>query len=163
MLHFLQHGQGFGFRHGPLRQCGWWRRIAHLQVFKLLDQALEQAAVGIVDATVVIACRSTAICIGGIFFFGLAGILGRRNGYFNGLAADAFFFVLDDQVRQSDENPSIGIILCKDKKRMIVEYALRDARKPIGVATYAITRELPENLQGQLPSASVISRLLRSL
>ncbi|MCC6631630.1 MAG: DUF1016 family protein [Gammaproteobacteria bacterium] len=74
-----------------------------------------------------------------------------------------YLAALDDQVRQSDENPSIGIILCKDKKRMIVEYALRDARKPIGVATYAITRELPENLQGQLPSASVISRLLRSL
>ena len=74
-----------------------------------------------------------------------------------------YLAALDDQVRQSDENPSIGIILCKDKKRMIVEYALRDARKPIGVATYAITRELPEHLQGQLPSASVISRLLRSL
>ena len=74
-----------------------------------------------------------------------------------------YLAALDDQVRQSDENPSIGIILCKDKKRMIVEYALRDARKPIGVATYAITRELPEDLQGQLPSASVISRLLRSL
>jgi hypothetical protein len=40
---------------------------------------------------------------------------------------------------------------------------LRDARKPIGVATYAITRTLPKKLQGQLPSPEVISRLLQKL
>jgi len=42
---------------------------------------------------------------------------------------------MDRQVRQEDENPSIGIILCKEKSRTIVEYALHDATKPIGVAT----------------------------
>jgi len=47
-----------------------------------------------------------------------------------------YLAALDAQVRQKDENPSIGIILCKEKRRTIVEYALRDARKPIGVATY---------------------------
>jgi predicted nuclease of restriction endonuclease-like (RecB) superfamily len=74
-----------------------------------------------------------------------------------------YLAALDAKVRQRDENPSIGIILCKDKKRTIVEYTLRDARKPIGVATYAITRTLPKNLQGQLPSADAISRLLEKL
>jgi predicted nuclease of restriction endonuclease-like (RecB) superfamily len=74
-----------------------------------------------------------------------------------------YLTALDERVRQSDENPSIGIILCKDKKRTIVEYALRDARKPIGVATYAITKTLPKDLQGQLPSAAAISRLLHTL
>jgi predicted nuclease of restriction endonuclease-like (RecB) superfamily len=74
-----------------------------------------------------------------------------------------YLAALDTQVRQCDENPSIGIILCKEKKRTIVEYALRDARKPIGVATYAITRTLPKNLQGQLPSPDVISRLLEKM
>jgi YhcG PDDEXK nuclease domain len=66
-------------------------------------------------------------------------------------------------VRQDDENPSIGIILCKDKSRTIVEYALRDARKPIGVATYHIEKKLPKSLQGQLPSPEDIARLLEQL
>ncbi len=74
-----------------------------------------------------------------------------------------YLAALDAQVRQEDENPPIGIILCREKKRTIVEYALRDARKPIGVATYAITRTLPKKLQGQLPSPEVISRLLQKL
>ncbi|MCG3575082.1 PDDEXK nuclease domain-containing protein [Ralstonia solanacearum] len=74
-----------------------------------------------------------------------------------------YLAALDAQVRQDDENPSIGIILCKEKKRTIVEYALRDARKPIGVATYAITKSLPKALQGQLPSPEAISRLLETL
>lgn len=74
-----------------------------------------------------------------------------------------YLAALDAQVRQSDENPSIGIILCKEKKRTIVEYALRDSRRPIGVATYAITKTLPKGLRGQLPSAEVISRLLEKL
>ena len=74
-----------------------------------------------------------------------------------------YLAALDAQVRQEDENPSIGIILCKGKTRTIVEYALRDARKPIGVATYEITKTLPKNLKDQLPSPEAISRLLESI
>ena len=59
-----------------------------------------------------------------------------------------------------NENPSIGIILCKEKSRTIVEYALHDARKPIGVATYEITRTLPKELAGQLPNPEEITALL---
>ena len=59
-----------------------------------------------------------------------------------------------------DESPSIGIILCKEKNRTVVEYALHDARKPIGVATYQIVKQLPEELKGQLPSPQEIARLL---
>jgi YhcG PDDEXK nuclease domain len=62
-----------------------------------------------------------------------------------------------------DENPSIGIILCKEKSLTIVEYALRGARKPIGVATYQLKKTLPKALQGQLPSPDDIQRLLASL
>jgi hypothetical protein len=50
--------------------------------------------------------------------------------------------------------------LCKDKSRAIVEYALRDANKPIGVATYQIKKTLPKAPQGQLPSPEEISWLL---
>jgi predicted nuclease of restriction endonuclease-like (RecB) superfamily len=71
-----------------------------------------------------------------------------------------YLAALDDQVREKDENPSIGIILCKEKNRTIVEYALRDARKPIGVATYRIVKRLPKELKGQLPSPAEIAKLL---
>jgi len=74
-----------------------------------------------------------------------------------------YLAALDDTVRQEDENPSIGIILCKEKKRTIVEYALRDARKPIGVATYEITKTLPKELKDQLPSPEAIARLLEGM
>ncbi len=71
-----------------------------------------------------------------------------------------YLATLDERVREKGENPSIGIILCKEKRRTIVEYALRDARKPIGVATYRILKRLPKELQGQLPSPEQISALL---
>ncbi len=74
-----------------------------------------------------------------------------------------YLTALDRQLRQEDENPSIGIILCKEKNRTVVEYALHDAKKPIGVATYEITRTLPEALKGQLPSPREISKLLEDL
>ncbi len=74
-----------------------------------------------------------------------------------------YLTALDRHVRQEDENPSIGIILCKEKNRTVVEYALHDARKPIGVATYEITKTLPKALQGQLPSPKEIANLLGDL
>lgn len=74
-----------------------------------------------------------------------------------------YLTTLDRQVRQADESPSIGIILCKEKNRTIVEYALHDARKPIGVATYEITKTLPKALKGQLPSPKDIAKLLENL
>ena len=66
----------------------------------------------------------------------------------------------DAQVRLEGENASIGIILCKEKSRTIVEYALHDARKPIGVATYHTVKRLPKELKGLLPSPEQIIKLL---
>jgi predicted nuclease of restriction endonuclease-like (RecB) superfamily len=74
-----------------------------------------------------------------------------------------YLTVLDRQVKQEDEHPSIGIILCKEKNRTIVEYALHDARQPIGVATYEITKTLPKELKGQLPPPEAISALLEGI
>jgi predicted nuclease of restriction endonuclease-like (RecB) superfamily len=74
-----------------------------------------------------------------------------------------YLTALDRQVRQADENPSMGIILCKEKSRTIVEYALNDARKPIGVATYEMTRTLPTELKGRLPDPEQISALLEEI
>jgi predicted nuclease of restriction endonuclease-like (RecB) superfamily len=74
-----------------------------------------------------------------------------------------YLTALDRQVKQESENPSIGIILCKEKSRTFVEYALHDAHKPIGVATYRTQRSLPKSLQGLLPSPEQISQLLEGL
>jgi predicted nuclease of restriction endonuclease-like (RecB) superfamily len=71
-----------------------------------------------------------------------------------------YLTALDRQVREKGENSSIGIILCKEKRRTIVEYALHDATKPIGVATYRIVKRLPKELKGQLPGPEEIARLL---
>lgn len=74
-----------------------------------------------------------------------------------------YLAALDTQMREEGENPSIGIILCKEKSRTIVEYALRDASRPIGVATYRIVSELPRELEGQIPGPEEISRLLEGI
>lgn len=72
----------------------------------------------------------------------------------------AFYLAaLDDRVRKEDENPSIGIIICKKKNRMIVEYALKDMHRPVGVATYSYN-ELPEKLATYLPSEEDILKRL---
>lgn len=71
-----------------------------------------------------------------------------------------YLTALDRQVREKGEQPSIGIILCKEKKRTIVEYALQSAKKPIGVATYHVVKRLPKELKGQLPSPEEIAKLL---
>jgi hypothetical protein len=68
--------------------------------------------------------------------------------------------VLDETVRLQHENFSIGIILCKSKSKTIVEYALHDATKPIGVAEYRLFSQLPKELQKQLPDPEMIAKLL---
>lgn len=63
-----------------------------------------------------------------------------------------YLSAVDDLLRHKDDHPSIGIILCKGKNKVIAEYALRDTRKPIGVSGYKLTETLPKNLKGELPS-----------
>jgi predicted nuclease of restriction endonuclease-like (RecB) superfamily len=63
-----------------------------------------------------------------------------------------YLSAVDDLLRHKDDQPSIGIILCKAKNKVIVEYALRDTRKPIGVSGYKLTGSLPKKLQGKLPT-----------
>lgn len=58
-----------------------------------------------------------------------------------------YLTALDEQIKEDHENPSIGIIICKEKNRTIVEYALKDVNKPIGVATYTIKDSLPESMK----------------
>ncbi len=64
--------------------------------------------------------------------------------------------VVDDQLRQKNDAPTIGLILCQTKDRVIAEYALRDVHKPIGVSDYDLTQALPETLKSSLPSIKEI-------
>jgi predicted nuclease of restriction endonuclease-like (RecB) superfamily len=74
-----------------------------------------------------------------------------------------YLAALDDKVKQPDENPSIGIILCKSKNKTIVEYALRESNKPIGVATYQIVSTVPQELINQLPAPEQLAKLLQGI
>jgi len=69
---------------------------------------------------------------------------------------------LNDKMKLEHENPSIGIILCKEKNRVVVEYALKDSNQPIGVATYKITKKLPDDLKKYLPSPGEIAKRLEA-
>jgi len=69
---------------------------------------------------------------------------------------DFYLQLLDEQIKLRDENPSIGIILCAAKDNIVVEYALRSVKKPVGVAEYYLTNKLPKYLSGKLPDASAL-------
>ena len=72
-----------------------------------------------------------------------------------------YLTALDEQVKLPDENPSIGIIICKSKDRTYVEYALKRSNVPIGVATYQLSSSLPEDMRELLPEPDEIVRRLR--
>ena len=74
-----------------------------------------------------------------------------------------YLAALDDKLKQKGENSSIGIILCKDKDRLIVEYALRASNKPIGVAQYRTFTKLPKELRKELPAPEQVRKLLEKL
>ncbi|HDO22865.1 MAG TPA: DUF1016 domain-containing protein, partial [Nitrospirae bacterium] len=74
---------------------------------------------------------------------------GKMNFYLN---------LLNDFVREPDENPSIGIILCGDRNRIEVEYSLKGIDKPVGVAEYTLTRKLPAELADKLPKPEELEK-----
>lgn len=69
-----------------------------------------------------------------------------------------YLSAVDDQLRHQDDQPTIGIILCKGRNEVIVEYALRDTSKPMGVAQYRLSPALPPQLQQDLPTAAEFAR-----
>ena len=68
--------------------------------------------------------------------------------------------VVDDHYQHETDNPTIGLILCQDKKRVLAEYALRGMNKPIGISEYELTRALPEKFKSVLPSIEEIEEEL---
>ncbi len=72
-----------------------------------------------------------------------------------------YLSAVDDLLRQKTDQPSIGIILCKGRNEIVVEYALRDTRKPVGVAQYRITSTLSKPLQQDLPTHSDFAKAVQ--
>ncbi len=77
--------------------------------------------------------------------------MGKMNFYLSSL---------DEYVKQPHENPSIGIILCKEKSNKIVEFSFRDFNKAMGVATYRTGTELPPEFKNALPDVETLKRLM---
>jgi predicted nuclease of restriction endonuclease-like (RecB) superfamily len=67
---------------------------------------------------------------------------------------------IDDLLKHPTDQPTIGLILCENKKKVIAEYTLRDTNKPIGISEYDLTRALPDNLKPSLPSIEDIENEL---
>ena len=78
--------------------------------------------------------------------------LGELNSYLR---------IIDDYVRKPHENPSIGIVLCKNADRAYVEYMIQDYDKPMGVATYKTATDMPEHLRKALPNQEDFIRLIK--
>ncbi|HAH31763.1 MAG TPA: DUF1016 domain-containing protein [Elusimicrobia bacterium] len=69
---------------------------------------------------------------------------------------------VDSQLRTGQDNPTVGILICKSKNKLVVEYALSDIRKPIGVSEYKLTQSLPKSIKSSLPSIKEIEKELGS-
>ncbi len=72
-----------------------------------------------------------------------------------------YLSAVDGILKREDDNPSIGLLLCKSKNELVAEYALKDMSKPMGVSSYKITNKLPEGLVKQLPSVEDIQKRIK--
>jgi predicted nuclease of restriction endonuclease-like (RecB) superfamily len=71
-----------------------------------------------------------------------------------------YLTAVDTQMKTEQDNPSIGLLLCKSKNKVVAEYTLRDSNKPIGVAEYQLVEALPAELQTSLPSIEALEKSL---
>jgi hypothetical protein len=71
-----------------------------------------------------------------------------------------YLSAVDVQMKAEHDNPTIGLLLCKSKNKVVAEYALRDSSKPIGVAEYQLLEALPADLQTSLPSIEELEKTL---
>jgi predicted nuclease of restriction endonuclease-like (RecB) superfamily len=71
-----------------------------------------------------------------------------------------YLTAVDEQMRAEHDSPTIGLLLCKSKNKVVAEYALRDSSKPIGIAEYQLIEALPADLQTSLPSIEAIEQAL---
>ncbi len=72
-----------------------------------------------------------------------------------------YLTAIDEQVKEVNDNPTIGLLLCRHKNNVVAEYTLRDMNKPMGVSEYRIKDYLPENLQNELPSIEELITIVK--
>ena len=72
-----------------------------------------------------------------------------------------YLSAVDGILKKEQDNPSIGLLLCKSKNNVVAEYSLKDVSKPIGVSEYKITSNLPDDLEKQLPSVEDIQKRIK--
>lgn len=72
-----------------------------------------------------------------------------------------YLSAVDGILKKEDDNPSIGLLLCKSKNNLVAEYSLKDISKPIGVSEYKVTSSLPDDLEKQLPSVEDIQKRIK--
>ncbi len=77
---------------------------------------------------------------------------GKMNFYLN---------LMDKQVKDTSDNPTIGLILCEDKKNITVEYAIEGINRPMGVSQFKLTEKLPESLKKYLPTPEELTKLAK--
>lgn len=73
-----------------------------------------------------------------------------------------YLSAVDTQLKHSNDNPTIGILLCKKKDKIEAEYALRDMNKPMGISEYRLTEMIPEKIKSQLPSIEELENKLEN-
>ena len=69
-----------------------------------------------------------------------------------------YLSAIDDKLCHSSDNPTIGLLLCKNKNKLVAEYALKDVSKPIGVSEYKIMKSIPANLKTSLPTIEELEK-----
>ena len=72
-----------------------------------------------------------------------------------------YLSAVDGILKKEQDNPSVGLLLCKSKNDLVAEYSLKDMSKPIGVSAYQVTSKLPEELEKQLPSVEDIQKRIK--
>ncbi|MBR9728006.1 YhcG family protein [Shewanella intestini] len=73
---------------------------------------------------------------------------------------DFYLSAVDGELKREDDAPTIGLLLCKERNRIVAEYAVRNKTSPIGIAEYKLAETLPSEIQGQLPSVQDIEATL---
>jgi len=71
-----------------------------------------------------------------------------------------YLSAVDSQIKKENDNPTIGILLCKKKEKIEAEYALRDINKPIGISEFKLTEVIPDKIKSKLPSIEELERML---
>jgi len=74
-----------------------------------------------------------------------------------------YLSAMDDLMRQKEDKPTIGLLLCKYKNDVVVEYALRDVNKPMGVASYQLSKKIPKEMEKDLPSKKELKQILQQI